>query len=330
MVKKKLQVFISSTFDDLKEERQAAVEAVLMAGHIPAGMELFAAGDESQMNVIKRWIDESDVYLLILGGRYGSVEPKSQMSYTHLEYEYAVDTNKSLFAIVISPDGIEAKVKAFGTKVIETEHSEKLAGLRKLVLSKMVKFWTDPRDIKLAILETLSEFSHRVDLVGWVPGSEAVNGSTILEEMARLTKENAELQQKLQQTSNSQTLGYSSLSFGEMFHLLQTTPADTYLLSTKQLETLDEITRGFGDSHASLLHMFWMVSRVIQNRPALFTQDIDKLNLPALEELGLVMSEYAIPGRRHFSLTSEGRNFLVRLRIEKNVVEIERHRLVEV
>jgi hypothetical protein len=64
--KKKLQVFVSSTYSDLKEERQAAVEAILSAGHIPAGMELFAAGDESQMEVIKRWIDDSDVFLLIL------------------------------------------------------------------------------------------------------------------------------------------------------------------------------------------------------------------------------------------------------------------------
>jgi hypothetical protein len=67
--KKRLQVFVSSTFIDLRDERQAAVEAILSAGHIPAGMELFAAGDESQMEVIKGWIDQSDVYLLILGGR---------------------------------------------------------------------------------------------------------------------------------------------------------------------------------------------------------------------------------------------------------------------
>jgi len=66
---KKLQVFISSTYDDLKEERQAAVQAILRAGHIPAGMELFAAGDESQMRVIERWIENSDVFLLILGSR---------------------------------------------------------------------------------------------------------------------------------------------------------------------------------------------------------------------------------------------------------------------
>src|SRR6476469_2973856 len=99
--KKKLQVFVSSTYADLREERQAAVEAILTAGHIPAGMELFAAGDETQMNVIKRWIDESDVYLLILGGRYGSVEPNSGKSYTHLEYEYAVEKAKPRFSVVI-------------------------------------------------------------------------------------------------------------------------------------------------------------------------------------------------------------------------------------
>src|SRR5919205_3446113 len=99
--RKKYQVFISSTFTDMKAERQAAVEAILTAGHIPAGMELFAAGDESQMKVIKRWIDESDVFLLILGGRYGSIEPESQKSYIQLEYEYALEQNKPFFAVVI-------------------------------------------------------------------------------------------------------------------------------------------------------------------------------------------------------------------------------------
>jgi hypothetical protein len=52
-MKKKLQVFISSTYKDLRDERQAAVSAILKAGHIPAGMELFTSGDESQMETIK-------------------------------------------------------------------------------------------------------------------------------------------------------------------------------------------------------------------------------------------------------------------------------------
>ena len=79
---KKLQVFVSSTYTDLIEERQAAVEAILDAGHIPAGMELFKAGNESQLKTIYKWIDESDVYMLILGGRYGSIESKSSKKHS--------------------------------------------------------------------------------------------------------------------------------------------------------------------------------------------------------------------------------------------------------
>src|SRR5436305_9143972 len=101
---KKLQVFVSSTYEDLRAERQAAVEAILSAGHIPAGMKLFAAGDESQMVVIRRWIDESDVFMLILGHRYGSIEPESNKSYVQLEYEYAVAQGKPLFAVVARDD----------------------------------------------------------------------------------------------------------------------------------------------------------------------------------------------------------------------------------
>lgn len=49
--KKKLQVFISSTYKDLKSERQSAVEAILKSGHIPAGMELFSAGTRPSLTV---------------------------------------------------------------------------------------------------------------------------------------------------------------------------------------------------------------------------------------------------------------------------------------
>lgn len=41
MKDKKLQIFVSSTYTDLKEERQAAVEAILSSGNIPAEREIF-------------------------------------------------------------------------------------------------------------------------------------------------------------------------------------------------------------------------------------------------------------------------------------------------
>ncbi|HEX8381450.1 MAG TPA: DUF4062 domain-containing protein [Allosphingosinicella sp.] len=113
-MRRKLQVFVSSTFSDMLEERQAAVETILRAGHIPAGMELFTAGDQSQMAVIKRWIDESDVYLLVLGARYGSIEPLSGISYTELEYDYAVEQGKPLFAVVIDEKAVDEKGRRLG------------------------------------------------------------------------------------------------------------------------------------------------------------------------------------------------------------------------
>lgn len=63
---KKLQIFVSSTYTDMLEERQAATETILKTHNIPAGMELFSSGSESQLEVIKEWIDDSDLYVLIL------------------------------------------------------------------------------------------------------------------------------------------------------------------------------------------------------------------------------------------------------------------------
>lgn len=52
-MKRRFQIFISSTYEDMRKERQAAVEAVLQCGHIPVGMEPFAAESESQNDAIK-------------------------------------------------------------------------------------------------------------------------------------------------------------------------------------------------------------------------------------------------------------------------------------
>jgi nucleoside 2-deoxyribosyltransferase len=146
-IKKRLQVFVSSTFSDLREERQAAVEAILAAGHIPAGMELFAAGDESQMEVIKQWIDESDVYLLILGGRYGSIDPKSGKSYTQLEYEYALSKGNPLFACVIKDAALDARIKKYGKEAID-DYRKEWNQFREFVQSKIVEFWETQRTLK--------------------------------------------------------------------------------------------------------------------------------------------------------------------------------------
>ena len=72
MVRKRYQVFISSTFVDLKAERLAVLNQLLSINCIPVGMELFPAADEEQFAYIKKLIDESDYYVVIIAGRYAS------------------------------------------------------------------------------------------------------------------------------------------------------------------------------------------------------------------------------------------------------------------
>ncbi|MEA2204521.1 MAG: hypothetical protein QOE77_1297 [Blastocatellia bacterium] len=312
--KKKLQVFVSSTYTDLHEERQAAVEAILMAGHIPAGMELFAAGDQSQMSVIKRWINESDVYLLILGGRYGSIEPESGKSYIHLEYEYAVAKDKPFFAVVIEEDHLEEKVKRVGSSVLEKENPQKLREFRTQVLSKIVRPWRDPRDIKLAIMETMSEFSRRDDLIGWIPGSEEVNTGAVAEEIARLGKENAELRFQVAAKSTDSTT-YNGLTFEKMYKILTDEETNLSEYDAEVIETVNEVAQVFGDSKPGLLHLFWLLGfRFNQNRTYSISRGGPEYKtILALVDFGLVEGS-ELSG---FHPTEAGRQLLLRLRLER-------------
>jgi hypothetical protein len=204
-MKRKLQIFVSSTFKDLIPERQAAVAAILKAGHIPAGMELFTAGDQSQMATIKEWIDESDVYMLILGGRYGSIEKTTGLSYTELEYDYAAEQGKALFAVVIKEDALEGKVREGGSLYIEKENPKELARFRTKVLSNMSSFFEDHKDVRLAVYETLSDFAANRDLKGWISATEVIDTKPLVDELAKLAEENRALREALEKSKTVKT-----------------------------------------------------------------------------------------------------------------------------
>ena len=87
---KRFQVFVSSTYLDLQEARAAVVSALLNLDAIPAGMELFPAADDDAWTLIEDVIADSDYYLLIIGGKYGSVDPELEISFTEREYDTAV------------------------------------------------------------------------------------------------------------------------------------------------------------------------------------------------------------------------------------------------
>ncbi|GAB3962449.1 hypothetical protein GCM10028805_63610 [Spirosoma harenae] len=207
---KKLQIFVSSTYSDLLEERQACVETILSSGHIPAGMELFAAGSESQLETIKRWIDNCDVYMLILGGRYGSLEPKSKLSYTEVEYRYALEKKKPFFAVVMSDEFLDEKVKKDGKDVFERKYPDKYEKFKKFVKSKTVKFFSNNDGIKVAVIQSLFDIQNRFDLKGWVKGDEIIDVKPLIKQIDLLTQENNELKLQLKNINRRKSTGSKS------------------------------------------------------------------------------------------------------------------------
>ena len=174
-MKKKLQVFVSSTYEDMKEERQKAVEAILAAGHIPAGMELFAAESERQWTVIKRWIRESDVFLILLGGRYGSIEPTSGKSYIHREFEYASSLNKPIMSIIISQGYLDEKMgKGFYSSRLPVEVADsRYLELKGKLREKMSAEYANADQISTAIARMFANNVRQFEKCsGWVSGKE--------------------------------------------------------------------------------------------------------------------------------------------------------------
>src|SRR5689334_6333745 len=135
---KRYQVFVSSTYSDLKEERQRVMQALMEMDCIPAGMELFPAADDEQWEFIKRIIDDCDYYILIIGGRYGSLT-KEGISYTEKEYEYAKELGLKILAFIHEKPG----EIALGKSDVDPDLRARLLKFRDEVSTgRLVKFWS--------------------------------------------------------------------------------------------------------------------------------------------------------------------------------------------
>jgi hypothetical protein len=94
--------FISSTLDDLREHRQAALEAALRLKILPLGMELWTASAQPPLRECLDALAEANLMILIIGCRYGSLTDDGVKSYTEAEYDHARKLNIPVYAFLPS------------------------------------------------------------------------------------------------------------------------------------------------------------------------------------------------------------------------------------
>jgi len=195
----KYQVFVSSTFEDLKDERRAVIEAVLNLNHIPVGMEAFQASDDTQWDYIKRRIDESDYYVVIVAERYGS-ELRGK-SYTQMEYEYAVAKGVPVAAFLLD----SSVRKSWPSDKVEFDKKDKVEKFRTLCQKKLVKHWRNADDLGGKVSAALSGLVRERPRTGWVR-ADSVPSPRVLEELTVLSEEKRDLQRQLSAFSQSEIL----------------------------------------------------------------------------------------------------------------------------
>ena len=160
---KRYQVFISSTYADLLEERKKVIQALLELEYIPAGMELFPAASEDQWTVIKKVIDDCDYYMVIIAGRYGSIGPNGK-SYTEMEYRYALNAGKPIIGFLHRKPGDLAASRCEPSE----DGKAKLNNFRALVQEKLCRFWDSPADLVNQVSSSLIMLTKRNPGIGWV------------------------------------------------------------------------------------------------------------------------------------------------------------------
>lgn len=192
MSDKRYQVFISSTFEDLKVERRAVQDVIINTGDFPVQMESFPAADEDQFGFIKSLINNCDYYVLIIAGKYGTVADDG-MSYTEKEYRYAVSKK---IPILVMLHGDRGKISADKTESTETGRELLESFIREVETNRIRKTWTTLDGLKLAVREALDNAKATKPRIGWVRGNTAASFET-LEELNELRKENSEFKKTL-------------------------------------------------------------------------------------------------------------------------------------
>jgi hypothetical protein len=101
-----MRIFVSSTFKDLRPEREAAVEALRRSELVPWGMELFVSKPSEPLAVCLEQVQLSDAVVLIIGFKAGSLIPESpELTYTRAEFELAQSVGRPVFAFFKTEGG---------------------------------------------------------------------------------------------------------------------------------------------------------------------------------------------------------------------------------
>jgi hypothetical protein len=182
-MEKRYQVFVSSSFLDLQEERKQVIQALLELDCIPCGMELFQASDDDQWTT------------------------KDGVSYTEMEYDYAISQNKPVIAFLHQEPG---NIKADLTEK-SPEGLARLKAFREKVERKTCRYWRTSEELGSRVSRSYVKLIKDRPAEGWVKARYASNP----EEVLRLRERIEGLERALREAQTQAPVGSDSFAQGD-------------------------------------------------------------------------------------------------------------------
>lgn len=195
---KRFQVFVSSTYADLRDERDRVLKELTKIGYIAAGMEQFPSTDEDKFEYIQRVIEESDYYVVIIKGKYGSVDKTDGLSFTEKEFNYAVSINRPSIAFVYHDRSSLLVSDTDGDPQRTIKLNEFIARLEE---KKIVNRWRTADELIHLVKDSVNDLARRKPGVGWIRGDKAID-PRIINDLESMRRERDELKDALSKVGN--------------------------------------------------------------------------------------------------------------------------------
>jgi len=152
-------IYLSSTYEDLKEHRRVVFDVLKKSGHEVKAMEDYVASDQRPVDKCLKDVAEADIYVGIFGFRYGYIPPPGDnpdgLSITELELRHAETLQKPCLIFLLN-ENMEWPQK-FVDAASSPEKGERIKKLRYyLAVQRAVSYFSLPEELAAVIQAAVS------------------------------------------------------------------------------------------------------------------------------------------------------------------------------
>lgn len=167
-----VRIFISSTFEDLKDHREATLRATQTLGHAGDDMIFWSADERQARDLSLDKVRQSDVVILLLAHRYGHIPSGSDISITEAEYGAARAAGIPVLAFFI-----DESMPWPPAQVDRDRYGELLAFKQRVSAEVTRTTFTSPDNLAAQVTQALVLLQHRA--AKSAPAVDPLRGRTL-------------------------------------------------------------------------------------------------------------------------------------------------------